>query len=55
MADIAKANPGKRLIAGGPHASADPYSLIEAGYDTVVIGEGEQAIIKALEDEREFC
>ena len=49
MVDVAKANPEKRLIAGGPHASADPYSLIEAGYDTVVIGEGEQAIIEALQ------
>lgn len=49
MVDVAKANRGKRLIAGGPHASADPKSLIEAGYDTVVIGEGEEAIVEALE------
>ena len=48
MADIAAANQGKRLIAGGPHASADPQSLIDAGYDTVVIGEGEEAIVEAL-------
>ncbi len=48
MVDVARANRGKRLIAGGPHASADPGSLIEAGFDTVVIGEGEEAIVEAL-------
>ncbi|MFW9845698.1 MAG: cobalamin-dependent protein [Candidatus Thorarchaeota archaeon] len=30
------------LVAGGPHASARPSDLIEAGFDFVVIGEGEQ-------------
>lgn len=49
MVDVARANAGKRLIAGGPHASADPTSLTEVGYDTVVIGEGEEAIVEALE------
>jgi B12-binding domain/radical SAM domain protein len=30
-------------IAGGPHASARPGDLLEAGFDYVVIGEGERA------------
>lgn len=30
------------LIAGGPHASARPWELLEAGFDLVAIGEGER-------------
>lgn len=52
MKDIAAANQGKRLIAGGPHASVSPQSLIEAGYDTVVVGEGEYAITEALKGKK---
>jgi radical SAM superfamily enzyme YgiQ (UPF0313 family) len=48
MQDIAKANPHARLIAGGPHASAAPQSLLDAGFDTVICGEGEHAILDAL-------
>ena len=29
------------LIAGGPHPSGDPYSVLKMGFDYVVIGEGE--------------
>ncbi len=32
------------LIAGGPHASARPYDLLNAGFDYVVVGEGEYAL-----------
>jgi len=31
------------LLAGGPHASARPWELIDAGFDHVLIGEGERA------------
>jgi B12-binding domain/radical SAM domain protein len=32
------------LIAGGPHASARPSDLLHAGFDYVVVGEGEKAL-----------
>jgi len=32
------------LIAGGPHASARPRDLLDAGFDYVVVGEGEKAL-----------
>lgn len=35
---------GKRIIAGGPHASCLPTDLLDAGADLVVKGEGENAI-----------
>lgn len=31
------------LLAGGPHASARPWELLDAGFDHVLVGEGEQA------------
>jgi B12-binding domain/radical SAM domain protein len=36
---------GKKVlhVAGGPHASARPGELLDAGFDYVVIGEGERA------------
>lgn len=37
-----------RLICGGHHPSALPEQMLEIGYDQVVIGEGEQAIISIL-------
>lgn len=40
--------PNVKLIAGGPHASADPDSLIEQ-FDYIVIGEGEKAIVDIIE------
>jgi B12-binding domain/radical SAM domain protein len=30
------------LVAGGPHASARPWELLDAGFDFVVVGEGEK-------------
>ncbi|MHA2005469.1 MAG: cobalamin-dependent protein, partial [Candidatus Thorarchaeota archaeon] len=30
------------LVGGGPHASARPRELLDAGFDFVVIGEGEK-------------
>jgi B12-binding domain/radical SAM domain protein len=31
-----------KIIAGGPHASGDPYSTLKIGADIVVVGEGEK-------------
>ena len=41
--------PNIKLIAGGPHASADPESLYDQ-FDYIVIGEGERAIVDIVED-----
>ncbi len=38
-----------RLICGGHHPSALPEQMIKIGYDQVVIGEGEEAIMKIIE------
>lgn len=37
-----------RLICGGHHPSALPYQMLAIGYDQVVIGEGEKAIIDII-------
>lgn len=37
------------FIAGGPHPSAKPEEVINLGFDTVIIGEGEQALIDLVE------
>ncbi|MFX1415565.1 MAG: cobalamin-dependent protein, partial [Promethearchaeota archaeon] len=36
------------LIGGGPHASARPSELLDAGFDHVVIGEGEKLVTDLL-------
>lgn len=39
------------LLAGGPHSSGDPKGVLAAGFDFVVVGEGEKAVkdlLKAL-------
>ena len=41
--------PDIKLIAGGPHASANPESLTDH-FDYVVVGEGEKAIVDIVEN-----
>ncbi len=38
-----------RLICGGHHPSALPYQMLSIGYDQVVVGEGEDAIISIIQ------
>lgn len=40
---IKKTYPNCILIAGGPHASGAPESLIKVGFDYVIVGEGEES------------
>lgn len=40
----------KTLVAGGPHASCDPKSCLEVGFDYVVVGDGEQAFLEILKN-----
>jgi len=40
---------GKTLICGGHHPSALPEQMINIGYDHIVIGEGENAIIDIID------
>ncbi|OGR00862.1 MAG: hypothetical protein A2284_06320, partial [Deltaproteobacteria bacterium RIFOXYA12_FULL_61_11] len=37
------------IVAGGPHASVLPQSLLDSGVDAVVVGEGEEALGTLLE------
>lgn len=36
------------LVAGGPHATARPKQVLEAGFDVVIIGEGEKSFPELL-------
>lgn len=40
---------GKPVVAGGPHATVLPASMIVAGATAVVQGEGEEALLRVLE------
>lgn len=46
---IKKMLPKALLIAGGPHATGDPYgTLLKLGFDLVVYGEGEATVVELL-------
>jgi len=40
----------KWFVAGGPHASCDPKSCLEAGFDSIVVGDGEYAFEDVLKN-----
>lgn len=40
---------GAKLLAGGPHATLLPVEPVEHGFDATVVGEGEPAIVEAVE------
>ena len=47
----AKLGPAAVLVAGGPHAAADPNGMLELGFDFIVCGEGEESfpgLLKAI-------
>ncbi len=37
------------LVAGGPHPTGDPLGTLRMGFDVVVVGEGEETIVKLAE------
>ncbi len=37
------------LVAGGPHATGDPVGTLRAGFDVVVVGEGEETLPLLIE------
>lgn len=41
--------PGFCVVAGGPHASAEPAEVLEHGFDVVVIGEGEETLVDLVQ------
>lgn len=45
-------NPEAKVIAGGPHASALPVDVLSDGFDYVVVGEGEKALLDIINHER---
>jgi len=42
--------PEATFVAGGMHATVDPESLLEYGFDLVMLGESERSFIKYLDD-----
>lgn len=45
---IRSENPSAWVVAGGPHATVMPDELLDAGFDQVVCGDGEEAIVSIL-------
>lgn len=43
-----------KVIIGGPHATIDPESCIASGFDCVIRGEGETAIVEAIETDKKL-
>lgn len=50
---IKSVDPEIHLVAGGNHASSFPEMMLEAGYDQVVVGEGEEAFLSICKGDRE--
>jgi len=46
---LRQAHPEAFLVAGGPHASALPEEVLAHGFDAVVCGEGEEALVAILD------
>ncbi|MGH9936001.1 MAG: B12-binding domain-containing radical SAM protein, partial [Blastocatellia bacterium] len=46
---VRRRNPSATLIAGGPHATALPEQVAADGFDVVITGEGEVAVLDALD------
>ena len=46
---LRQARPEAFLVAGGPHASAVPEEVLAHGFDAVVCGEGEEALVAILD------
>lgn len=47
-AEVRLRNPDALLIAGGPHATALPQSVLQHGFDTVITGESELTFVEVL-------
>jgi len=45
-------NPDAKICIGGPHATLCPQVCLDAGFNTVVVGEGERAIFNFLDGEQ---
>ena len=50
---LVRENCKAKIIAGGPHPSACPESC--KGFDFVVVGEGEEAILEIVNDKNNLC
>jgi len=49
LKNIREDNPKSKVIIGGPHATVDPESCEDAGFDSVVMGHGELALPVAMQ------
>jgi radical SAM superfamily enzyme YgiQ (UPF0313 family) len=48
LARVRVSAPNALHVAGGVHASAEPRATLEAGFDLVVVGEGERTFIELV-------
>lgn len=52
---IKELKPDIKTVAGGPHPTQDPESALRAGFDFVVIGEGEVTILELIRGIEREC
>jgi radical SAM superfamily enzyme YgiQ (UPF0313 family) len=48
LQELKKTNPNSLFVAGGPHATACPKDVLGCGFDVVVVGEGEEALLDVV-------
>jgi len=48
LACVKRINPGVPCVLGGPHATVLPMESLNAGFDYVVVGEGERTIVELV-------
>ncbi len=46
--ELKKSNPNSLFVAGGIHATSKPTECLDAGFDTVIVGEGEKALLNII-------
>lgn len=50
---IKKRNPRTHIVLGGPHATCFKEQCLSGGFDQIIVGEGERAILKVVEGSRQ--
>ena len=53
LKEVKARDPGSWVVAGGPHATVSPKDCLDAGFDQVVVGEGERAILKVVQGNKD--
>jgi radical SAM superfamily enzyme YgiQ (UPF0313 family) len=50
METLRRTNPDALFVAGGVHPTSSPQAMLDAGFDTVVVGEGERALLRVVKE-----